>query len=71
MANPFGTLNDDPTNSSHSPDASYLRPNIAVPTITYAKSAAQVALDADTVIEDKLPSGATVGSLPTPASVAA
>jgi hypothetical protein len=63
---PFNTLNDTPANDSTSPSTSYLRDNIAVPA-TSSKTAAVHATQADTDIESKLPSGATVTALPTPA----
>lgn len=68
--NPFGTLNDDPANYSQSPDTSYLRTNIAVPTVTLGRSAAAVLANADTALEDRLPSGVTASPANTPASVA-
>lgn len=68
--NPFGTLNDDPANFSKSPDTSYLRTNIAVPTTTLGRSAATVLANADTALEDILPSGTTAANENTPASVA-
>lgn len=69
--NPFGTLNDDPANYSKSPDTSYLRPNIAVPTVTIARSAATVLANADTALEDILPSGVSASTANTPLSTAA
>lgn len=69
--NPFGTLNDDPANFSLSPDTSYLRPNIAVPTVTLGRSAATVLSNADTRLEDVLPSGTTAANENTPNSTAA
>jgi hypothetical protein len=67
MAQPFTTPRDNPGNDSFSPSASYLRNNIAVPANS-SKTAAAHALQADTDYEDRLPSGATVASLPTPQS---
>lgn len=72
MANPFDQIpvQSDP-HLSYSPDTSYLRTNIAVPTVTYGKSAAQVATDADTELESHLPTTITTAAVPTPASTAA
>jgi hypothetical protein len=68
--NPFNTLNDDPANFSLSPDTSYLRPNIAVPTVTLGRSGATVKANADTRLEDVLPSGTTATGEPDPNTVA-
>jgi hypothetical protein len=73
MALPFTTeaVSTHQPAPSLSPDTSYLRSNIAVPTVTLGRSAAVVATNADTRIEDSLPPDATVTALPTPASVSA
>ena len=67
MSQPFVGLNDSPANFSKSPDTSYTRDNIAVPAKTLGRSAANVALRADTAFEDFLPAGTTTASVPTPA----
>jgi len=67
MAQPFTTPSDNPENFSKSPSTSYLRNNIAVPANS-SRTAAAHATQADTDLEDILPSGATVASLPTPQS---
>jgi hypothetical protein len=63
---PFTTANDSPTNLSYSPYTSYLRDNIAFPANSglLVPAASAVNERADTDIEDRLPSGATVASLP-------
>jgi hypothetical protein len=73
MALPFSTeaVSSHGVAPSLSPDTSYLRSNIAVPTVTLGRSAAAVAVNADTRIEDSLPPDATVTALPTPASTGA
>lgn len=67
MAQPFGTLNDSPANFVFSPDTSYLRDNIAVPAKTLGRTAAVVATRADTELESRLPTAATVAAITTPA----
>lgn len=67
---PFGTVNDTPLGLSFSPDVSYLRDNIAVPTKTIGRSVSVVATNARTEIESRLPTNLTLttGDTLTPAS---
>lgn len=55
------------TNYTHSPDTSYLRSNIAVPVKTLGRTVATVLTNADTRLEDVLPSDSTVTALLAPA----
>jgi hypothetical protein len=64
-------VNDSPAHFSNSPATSYMRDNIVVPTVTLGRTAAALAVEADSRIEDILPTGATVASLATPPSTAA
>lgn len=64
-------VNDSPAHFSLSPDTSYERDNIVVPTLTLGRTAAAVAVAADTRFEDVLPTTSTITGLPTPGSTAA
>lgn len=63
--------NDNPSNFSYCPATSYLRDNIVAPTVTLARASTVLDTEADTALEDRLPSGATVTSEPTVLGTAA